>query len=147
MSDVNPSLQPTPIAAPRSYAARSMQAEQVARPAFTLTPMTRTRTEMRAKKDENGFVTYPVEVTDEGFMVKTRRGDEVFLTSYAEVQRLGLDKLVPLIADNAPDDPVGYVEPNLGQPTYTKVQVEELVQQAVAQAMAVYKAQMEGDKE
>jgi hypothetical protein len=130
-----------------------MQAQSVARPAFTITPVKRTRVETRAKKDDQGFVTYEHEVEEDGFMVKTRRGDEVFLSSLAEVKRLGLDKLVPLISDASPDDPVGYMEPNLGAPMYSAAQVDDMVQKAVqkavAEAMAVYtsKSKDEGEGE
>lgn len=70
---------------------------QAPKPAFTLEPMTRTRTVTKCKRDENGFVMVDELVEEDGFMVRCYRGHSVFVTSLNELKRMKLDRMVPLL--------------------------------------------------
>jgi hypothetical protein len=99
-----------------SFAQKPMQAmtmddQKRPVPAYTIEPMTRKTVVNRTVKDEIGFRIVPTDVTVEGYMVRTLRGDSVFLT-HEDAVRMKLDRnLVPLLIDGGDDTPVGVVQP------------------------------------
>lgn len=104
--------QPTVSFMNRPMQAMSMEQTQRAVPAYTLEPIKRTTTINKAVKDEIGFRVVPTVVEVEGYMVRTLRGDSVFVTQ-DEVVRLKLDRnLVPLVMDGGDDTTVGVVPAN-----------------------------------
>lgn len=90
--------------------AMSMDDQRKPVPAYTVEPMKRTTIVNRTVKDEIGFRVVPTEVQIEGYMVRTLRGDSVFLT-HEDALRMRLDRnLVPLLIDGGDDTPVGMVQ-------------------------------------
>jgi hypothetical protein len=90
----------------------SMEQKSKAVPAYTLEPQARTITVNRTVKDEIGFRVIPTQVEISGYMVRTLRGDSVFV-SQDEVTRLKLDRnLVPLVMEGGDDTPMGAVQAN-----------------------------------
>lgn len=82
------------------------------RPAYTIEPMTRKTLVNKAVKDDMGFRIIPTEVTYEGYMLRTFRGDSVFL-KHDDLVRLKLDKnLIPMVMPGGDDTPVGMVKNN-----------------------------------
>jgi len=102
-----------------SFANRPMQAMSMDErkrpvPAYTIEPMKRTTTVNRTVKDEIGFRIVPTVVEIEGYMVRTLRGDSVFLT-HEDALRLRLDRnLVPMLVEGGDDTPVGMVQASGG---------------------------------
>ena len=91
----------------RPMQALSMDAKQRAVPAYTVEPMKRKTIVNRTVKDEIGFRVVPTDIEVEGYMVRTLRGDSVFVT-HDDVVRLKLDKnLVPLFYEGGDDTPAG----------------------------------------
>jgi hypothetical protein len=96
----------------RPMQALSMDQKQKAVPAYTIEPMKRHTVVNRTVKDEIGFRIVPTDVVVEGYMVRTLRGDSVFLT-HEEVVRQKLDRnLIPLLMDGGDDTPVGMQQAN-----------------------------------
>lgn len=92
--------------------ALSMEDKKKAVPAYTIEPLKRKTIVNRTVKDEIGFRVVPTEVDVEGYMVRTLRGDSVFLT-HDDVVRMKLDKnLVPLFIEGGDDTPVGMQQMN-----------------------------------
>jgi hypothetical protein len=95
-----------------SFAEKPMQAlsmddKRKAVPAYTIEPMKRKSIVNRTVKDEIGFRIVPTDVEVDGYMVRTLRGDSVFLT-HDDVVRMKLDRnLIPLLVDGGDDTPVG----------------------------------------
>jgi len=83
------------------------------KPAFTLEPMTRSRTITKCVRDENGFVMRDEVIEDAGFMVRCYKGHSVFVTSIDELRRMKLDKMIPLL--NNDDNPVAVVPVQLAK--------------------------------
>ena len=76
-------------------------------PAYTIEPMTRKTVVNRTVKDEIGFRVVPTDVEVEGYMVRTLRGDSVFVT-HEDLVRMKLDRnLVPMLIEGGDDTPVG----------------------------------------
>ena len=76
-------------------------------PAYTIEPVTRKTVVNRTVKDEIGFRVVPTDVTVEGYMVRTLRGDSVFVT-HEDLVRMKLDRnLVPMLMEGGDDTPVG----------------------------------------
>jgi len=102
-----------------SFANRPMQAMSMDErkrpvPAYTIEPVKRTTTVNRTVKDEIGFRIVPTVVEIEGYMVRTLRGDSVFLT-HEDALRLRLDRnLVPMLVEGGDDTPVGMVQASGG---------------------------------
>jgi hypothetical protein len=93
--------------AERPMQALSMEQQRKAVPAYTIEPMKRHTVVNRTVKDEIGFRIVPTDVVVEGYMVRTLRGDSVFLT-HEEVVRMKLDRnLIPLLAEGGDDTPIG----------------------------------------
>lgn len=93
-------------------AAYSMDERKKPVPAYTIEPLKRKTIVNRTIKDEIGFRVVPTEVEAEGYLVRTLRGDSVFL-SHDDVVRLKLDKnLVPLLLEGGDDTPVGMQQMN-----------------------------------
>jgi len=93
-------------------AAYSMDERKKPVPAYTIEPMKRKTIVNRTVKDEIGFRIVPTDVEVEGYMVRTLRGDSVFL-SHEDVVRLKLDRnLVPLLIEGGDDTPVGMQQMN-----------------------------------
>jgi len=93
-------------------AAFSMEQKQKAVPAYTVEPQTRTTTVNRTVKDDFGFRIVPTVVELQGFMVRTLRGDSVFITQ-DDFVRMKLDRnLVPLVMEGGDDTPVGAMQLN-----------------------------------
>jgi hypothetical protein len=111
--------EPTPTATSQvvSFANKPMQALTMDErkrpvPAYTIEPMRRHTVVNRTVKDEIGFRIVPTDVEIEGYMVRTLRGDSVFLT-HEDALRMKLDRnLVPLLVDGGDDTPVGMVQAN-----------------------------------
>jgi hypothetical protein len=81
-------------------------------PAYTIEPMKRHTVVNRTVKDEIGFRIVPTDVEIEGYMVRTLRGDSVFLT-HEDALRMKLDRnLVPMLVEGGDDTPVGMVQAN-----------------------------------
>jgi hypothetical protein len=76
-------------------------------PAYVIEPMKRKTVVNRTVKDEIGFRVVPTDVEIDGYMVRTLRGDSVFLT-HDDVVRLKLNRnLIPLLYEGGDDTPVG----------------------------------------
>jgi len=91
----------------RPMQALSMHETKQAVPAYVIEPMKRKTVVNRTVKDEIGFRVVPTEVEIEGYMVRTLRGDSVFLT-HEDVVRLKLNRnLIPLLYEGGDDTPVG----------------------------------------
>jgi hypothetical protein len=97
---------------PVSFAQKPMQSfdmteKQKAVPAYTIEAVKRKTVVNRTVKDEIGFRIVPTDVEVEGYMVRTLRGDSVFL-QHDDVVRLRLNRnLVPLLMEGGDDTPVG----------------------------------------
>lgn len=86
--------------------ALSMEERQKVLPAYTVTPLQRKIIRNIAIKDELGFRSVPKEEVIDGYMVRTLRGDSVFVT-HDELVRMKLDKnLVPMVVDGGDDTAV-----------------------------------------
>ena len=97
----------TPVVSFKQSAVFSMDESKKPVPAYTIEPMKRKTVVNRTVKDEIGFRVVPTDVEVEGYMVRTLRGDSVFL-SHEDVLRLKLNRnLVPLLIDGGDDTPVG----------------------------------------
>jgi hypothetical protein len=109
--------EPTPVVSfenkPSSVQqAFSMDQKQKAVPAYTVEPMKRKTVVNRTVKDEIGFRVVPTDVEIDGYMVRTLRGDSVFVTR-EDLVRMKLDKnLVPLFMEGGDDTPVGVQQAN-----------------------------------
>src|SRR5262245_13817173 len=87
--------------------ALSMDEQRKPVPAYTIEPMTRATVVNRTVKDELGFRVVPTDGLVEGYLVRTLRGDSVFLT-HEDLVRMKLDRnLVPLLYEGGDDTPVG----------------------------------------
>jgi len=87
--------------------ALTMDEHRKAVPAYTVEPMKRKTVVNRTVKDEIGFRVVPTEIEVEGYMVRTLRGDSVFL-KHDDIVRMKLDRnLVPLLYEGGDDTPVG----------------------------------------
>jgi hypothetical protein len=92
--------------------ALSMEQQRKAVPAYTLEPMQRRTVVNRTVKDEIGFRIVPTDVIVDGYMVRTLRGDSVFLT-HEDIVRMKLDRnLIPLVAEGGDDTPLGMQQAN-----------------------------------
>ena len=103
------SSEPTPVVSfnERPMQALTMDEQRKAVPAYTVEPMKRKTVVNRTVKDEIGFRVVPTEIEVEGYMVRTLRGDSVFL-QHADIVRMKLDRnLVPLLYEGGDDTPVG----------------------------------------
>jgi len=109
------SSEPTPVVSfenKQTQQAFSMEQKQKAVPAFTVEPIKRKTVVNRTVKDEIGFRIVPTDVEVDGYMVRTLRGDSVFVT-HEDLVRLRLDKnLVPLYMEGGDDTPVGMQHAN-----------------------------------
>jgi len=102
----------TPVSFQEKRAAYSMDERKKPVPAYTIEPMKRKTVVNRTVKDEIGFRIVPTDVEVEGYMVRTLRGDSVFL-SHEDVVRLKLDRnLVPMLIEGGDDTPVGMQQMN-----------------------------------
>jgi len=91
----------------RPMQALSMHETKQAVPAYVIEPMKRKTVVNRTVKDEIGFRVVPTDVEIDGYMVRTLRGDSVFLT-HEDVVRLKLNRnLIPLLYEGGDDTPVG----------------------------------------
>ena len=91
----------------RPMQALSMHETKQAVPAYVIEPMKRKTVVNRTVKDEIGFRVVPTDVEIDGYMVRTLRGDSVFLT-HEDVVRLRLNRnLIPLLYEGGDDTPVG----------------------------------------
>jgi len=91
----------------RPMQALSMHETKQAVPAYVIEPMKRKTVVNRTVKDEIGFRVVPTDVEIDGYMVRTLRGDSVFLT-HDDVVRLKLNRnLIPLLYEGGDDTPVG----------------------------------------
>jgi hypothetical protein len=87
--------------------ALSMDEQRRPVPAYTIEPMKRKTVVNRTVKDEIGFRVVPTDIEVDGYMVRTLRGDSVFVT-HEDLVRMKLDKnLVPLLLEGGDDTPVG----------------------------------------
>jgi hypothetical protein len=92
--------------------ALSMEERRKTVPAYTIEPMQRKTVVNRTVKDEIGFRIVPTDVVVDGYMIRTLRGDSVFLT-HEDVVRMKLDRnLVPLLVEGGDDTPVGMQQVN-----------------------------------
>ena len=102
--------EPTPVVSFENKSVQqsfSMEQKQKAVPAYTVEPMKRRTVVNRTVKDDIGFRVVPTDVEIEGYMVRTLRGDSVFMTQ-GDLERLKLDRnLVPLFMEGGDDTPVG----------------------------------------
>jgi len=101
--------EPTPVVSfnERPMQALTMDEQRKAVPAYTVEPMKRKTVVNKTVKDEIGFRVVPTEIEVEGYMVRTLRGDSVFL-QHADIVRMKLDRnLVPLLYEGGDDTPVG----------------------------------------
>jgi len=107
--------EPTPVVSfenKQTQQAFTMDQKQKAVPAYTVEPTKRKTVVNRTVKDEIGFRVVPTDVEVEGYMVRTLRGDSVFVT-HDDLVRLKLDKnLVPLFMEGGDDTPVGMQQAN-----------------------------------
>jgi len=98
--------------AERPMQALSMEQQRKAVPAYTIEPMKRHSVVNRTVKDEIGFRIVPTDVVVDGYMVRTLRGDSVFLT-HEDIVRMKLDRnLIPLVAEGGDDTPLGMQQSN-----------------------------------
>ena len=103
---------PTVVSFAQKQAAYSMDEHKKPVPAYTIEPLKRKTVVNRTVKDEIGFRVVPTEVEVEGYMVRTLRGDSVFL-AHEDVVRMKLDRnLVPLLIEGGDDTPVGMQQMN-----------------------------------
>ena len=122
--------EPTPVVSfeNKSMQALSMDQKQKAEPAYIVEPMKRKTVVNRTVKDEIGFRVVPTDVEIEGYMVRTLRGDSVFVT-HEDLVRLKLDKnLVPLFMDGGDDTPVGMQQANAALSTKQKQSLDAITQ-------------------
>ena len=108
------SSEPTPVVSfeNKPMQALSMEQKQRAVPAYTVEPLKRKTIVNRTVKDEIGFRIVPTEVDVDGYMVRTLRGDSVFVT-HEDLVRMKLDRnLVPLYLEGGDDTPVGVQQQN-----------------------------------
>jgi|KBSMisStandDraft_5_1062788.scaffolds.fasta_scaffold00843_4 hypothetical protein len=108
--------EPTPVVSFANKPMRAMTMDEQKRPvpAYTIEPMKRTTIVNRTIKDEVGFRNVPTEVEIDGYMVRTLRGDSVFLT-HEDALRMRLDRnLVPMLLEGGDDTPVGMVQASGG---------------------------------
>lgn len=106
--------EPTPVVSfeNKPMQALSMEQKQRAVPAYTVEPLKRKTVVNRTVKDEIGFRIVPTEVEVDGYMVRTLRGDSVFVT-HEDLVRMKLDRnLVPLYLEGGDDTPVGVQQAN-----------------------------------
>lgn len=118
--------EPTPVVsfANRPMQAMSMDTKQRSVPAYTIEPMKRKTVVNRTVKDEIGFRVVPTDVELEGYMVRTLRGDSVFLT-HEDVLRMKLDRnLIPMLVEGGDDTPVGVVQAHSGLSDRQKLALE-----------------------
>jgi hypothetical protein len=109
-----PSETPVVSFAERPMQAMSMDERKRPVPAYTIEPVKRKTVVNRTVKDEIGFRVVPTDVELEGYMVRTLRGDSVFLT-HEDALRMKLDRnLVPMLLEGGDDTPVGMVQANGG---------------------------------
>ena len=86
--------------------ALSMNDRQKVLPAYTITPLKRKTVVNVAVKDELGFRVVPREQEVDGYMVRTMRGDSIFVTQ-EELVRMKLDRnLVPMVMEGGDDTTV-----------------------------------------
>jgi len=127
------SSEPTPVVSfenkpSQTQQAFSMDQKQKAVPAYIVEPMKRKTVVNRTVKDEIGFRVVPTDVEIEGYMVRTLRGDSVFVT-HEDLVRLKLDKnLVPLFMDGGDDTPVGMQQANAALSTKQKQSLDAITQ-------------------
>lgn len=122
--------EPTPVVSfeNKPMQALSMDAKQKAVPAYTVEPVKRKTIVNRTVKDEIGFRVVPTDVEVEGYMVRTLRGDSVFLT-HNDIVRLKLDRnLVPLYLEGGDDTPVGVQPMNAALSDKQKQTLDALTQ-------------------
>jgi hypothetical protein len=90
----------------------SMDAQRKGVPAYTVEPLKRKTIVNRTVKDEIGFRIVPTDIEVEGYMVRTLRGDSVFVT-HEELVRMKLDRnLIPMLIEGGDDTAVGVMQPN-----------------------------------
>ena len=86
--------------------ALSMDDRNKVLPAYTVTPLSRKMIVNKAVKDELGFRSVPEERVVDGFMVRTLRGDSIFVLQ-EDIIRMKLDRnLVPMVVEGGDDTPV-----------------------------------------
>lgn len=106
--------EPTPVVSfnERPMQALTMDEKRKAVPAYTVEPLKRKTVVNRTVKDEIGFRVVPTEIEVDGYMVRTLRGDSVFVT-HDDIVRMKLDRnLVPLLLEGGDDTPVGMQQVN-----------------------------------
>lgn len=112
---------------PQKMQSVSMEQQQQARPAYTIEAASRTTIVNKAVKDELGFRIIPTEEKLDGYIVKTFRGDSVFL-KHEDVLRLKLNRnLIPMVVDGGDDTAVGMM-PNAALSDKHKTALEVLTQ-------------------
>jgi len=125
--------EPTPVVSfenkpTQTQQAFSMEQKQKAVPAYTVEPMKRHTVVNRTVKDEIGFRVVPTDVEIEGYMVRTLRGDSVFVT-HDDLVRMRLDKnLVPLYMEGGDDTVVGVQQQNAALSNKQKQTLDVLTQ-------------------
>lgn len=122
--------EPTPVVSfnERPMQALTMDEKRQAVPAYTVEPMKRKTVVNRTVKDEIGFRIVPTEIEVEGYMVRTLRGDSVFL-QHADIVRMKLDRnLVPLLYEGGDDTPVGMQPANAAISSKQKQTLDALAQ-------------------
>lgn len=86
--------------------ALSMNDRQKVLPAYTITPLSRKTVVNVAVKDDLGFRVVPRDMEVDGYMVRTMRGDSIFVTQ-EELVRMKLDRnLVPMVMEGGDDTTV-----------------------------------------
>lgn len=86
--------------------ALSMDDQRKVLPAYTVTPLKRETVVNVAVKDDLGFRVVPRKQEVDGYMVRTMRGDSIFVT-HEELVRMKLDRnLVPMVLDGGDDTTV-----------------------------------------
>jgi hypothetical protein len=102
---------PTTVSfAEKPMQAMSMDEQKRPIPAYTIERLKRKTVVNRTVKDEIGFRIVPTDVEIDGYMIRTLRGDSVFLT-HEDAVRMKLDRnLVPLLVDGGDDTPVGMMQ-------------------------------------
>jgi hypothetical protein len=114
--------------ADRPMQAMSMDERKRAVPAYTIEPLKRKTIISRAIKDEIGFRVVPTEVEVDGYLVRTLRGDSVFL-SQDEVARMRLDRnLIPLFYEGGDDTPAGVQSVNAALSNKQKLALDAMTQ-------------------
>lgn len=91
---------------PRQHIIQARTPQQRARPMFTLEALPpRKRQVTICRKDENGFSMKQETVTDERpFMLRTMRGDRIYLSSLKELATYKLHDFVPVLDGRSDDD-------------------------------------------